>query len=106
VSGLLLLPPEVSWLLVLAHGAGAGMKHRFMERLSSELAAVGIGTFRYQFPYMEAGRRRPDQTRLGERGVVDLIALMGYYHMVSMLLNVDRYPLPDGAKPELKPLGR
>jgi 4-carboxymuconolactone decarboxylase len=41
---------------------------------------------------------------LGERGVVDLISVMGYYQLVSMLLNVDRYPLGDGVKPELKPL--
>ena len=34
---------------------------------------------------------------LGERGVMDLIAAMGYYDLVSMVLNVDRYPLPDGA---------
>jgi 4-carboxymuconolactone decarboxylase len=40
----------------------------------------------------------------GERGVVDLIGVAGYYHLVSMLLNVDRYPLPPGARPELKPL--
>jgi len=39
-----------------------------------------------------------------ERLVVDLLALMGYYGLVSMALNVDRYPLPDGAKPELAPL--
>jgi len=44
------------------------------------------------------------KSRFGERGVVDLIGVMGYYHMVSMLLDVDRYPLPAGAKPELKPL--
>jgi 4-carboxymuconolactone decarboxylase len=36
-------------------------------------------------------------TSLGEHGVMDLIALMGYYDMVSMALNVDGYPLPDGA---------
>ena len=41
---------------------------------------------------------------LGERGVVDLISVMGWYGTVSMYLNVDRYPLPDGAQPELKPL--
>ena len=41
---------------------------------------------------------------LGERGTVDLIGLLGYYNIVSMLLNVDRYPIPDGSKPELKPL--
>ena len=40
--------------------------------------------------------------RYGEKGVVDLIGVMGYYQMVSMLLNVDRYPLPAGAQPELK----
>ena len=42
--------------------------------------------------------------KLGERGVVDLIGVMGYYHLVSMVLNVDRYPLPEGAQPELKPI--
>ena len=42
----------------------------------------------------------------GERGVVDLIGLMGYYQLVSMALNVDRYPLPDGARPELLTIQR
>lgn len=41
---------------------------------------------------------------LGERGVVDLINVMGWYGTVSMFLNVDRYPLPEGTQPELKPL--
>ncbi len=41
---------------------------------------------------------------LGERGVVDVIGIMGWYGTVSMLLNVDRYPLPDGVQPELKPI--
>jgi 4-carboxymuconolactone decarboxylase len=40
----------------------------------------------------------------GERGVVDLIGATGYYQLVAALLNVDRYPLPAGARPELKPL--
>jgi 4-carboxymuconolactone decarboxylase len=40
----------------------------------------------------------------GERGVVDLMATLGYYTLVCMSLNVDQYPLPDGAQPELKPL--
>lgn len=42
--------------------------------------------------------------KFGERTVVDLISVVGYYHFVSMILNVDRYPLPEGAQPELKPL--
>ena len=41
---------------------------------------------------------------VGERGVVDLIGVMGWYHTVSMLLNIDRYPLPEGTQPELTPL--
>jgi 4-carboxymuconolactone decarboxylase len=39
--------------------------------------------------------------RFGERGVVDLISLVGYYHTMSMLMNVDRYPMPPGEKPPL-----
>ena len=42
--------------------------------------------------------------KFGERGVVDLIGVMGYYQFVSMLLNVDRYPLGEGVKPELQSL--
>jgi len=60
LSGLLLRPSAAKALLVLAHGAGAGMRHRFMESISAKLAAFGIGTLRYQFPYMERGVRRPD----------------------------------------------
>jgi len=42
--------------------------------------------------------------KFGERGVVDLVSVMGYYHFVSMILNVDRYPLAPGTKPELQAL--
>jgi 4-carboxymuconolactone decarboxylase len=42
----------------------------------------------------------------GEQGVADIIFTLGYYSMVSMLLNVDEYPLPQGVEPELKPLVR
>jgi predicted alpha/beta-hydrolase family hydrolase len=60
VSGLLLHPPRAFCLLVLAHGAGAGMQHSFMGSAASELGARGIATFRYQFPYMQRQSRRPD----------------------------------------------
>jgi 4-carboxymuconolactone decarboxylase len=46
------------------------------------------------------------KTAVGEKGVVDLMGVMSWYQMVSMLLNVDRYPLPAGAKPELEPLSQ
>ena len=60
VSAIFLRPPAARWLLVLAHGAGAGMLHSFMEAISEELASQSIATFRYQFPYMEQGGGRPD----------------------------------------------
>ncbi len=60
VSGLLLRPPEPWAGYVLAHGAGAGMAHPFMEAVARALMARGIATLRYQFPYTEAGNRRPD----------------------------------------------
>ena len=46
------------------------------------------------------------KANFGERGVVDLIGVMGYYNIVSLALNSDRYPLPDGAKPELEALNQ
>jgi predicted alpha/beta-hydrolase family hydrolase len=61
VSALLLVPPKASCLYVFAHGAGAGMRHPFMEAAAMELANAGIATFRYQFPYMEQGRGAPDR---------------------------------------------
>jgi uncharacterized protein len=60
VSAILMRPANARWLLVLAHGAGAGMTHPFLERIARELASVGVATFRYQFPYMEQRRRVPD----------------------------------------------
>jgi hypothetical protein len=60
VSALLDRPRGARALIALAHGAGAGMRHGFMEAVSSRLVASGIAVFRYQFPYMEAGRRAPD----------------------------------------------
>jgi predicted alpha/beta-hydrolase family hydrolase len=60
VSALLLRPQGSRWLMLLAHGAGAGMRHPFMENLAGQLAAVKIATVRYQFPYIEQRRGRPD----------------------------------------------
>ncbi len=68
VSALLVRPPlanargkeKAKWLLVLGHGAGAGMHHPFMSKLAGELAGAGVATLRYQFPYMEERRKVPD----------------------------------------------
>jgi uncharacterized protein len=59
---LLVRPPEARALLVLAHGAGAGMRHPFLQSVTEALAGQGVATLRYQFPYMTGGGRaaRPD----------------------------------------------
>lgn len=60
VSALLRRARDATVLLVLGHGAGAGMRHAFLEAVSEELAARGVATLRYNFPYAERGKRRPD----------------------------------------------
>ncbi len=60
VSGLLLRPGGARLVYVLAHGAGAGMRHPFLETVAQRLAERDIATLRYQFPYMEQRARRPD----------------------------------------------
>jgi hypothetical protein len=57
---LLMRPPNAQRMLTLAHGAGAGMRHPFMEKLAVELASAGVATLRYEFPYMEQRRNRQD----------------------------------------------
>src|ERR1700686_3246280 len=64
VSALLLLPIHATSLLVLAHGAGAGMNHTFMSAIATQLAEDSVATFRYQFPYMEQRRSVPDKQPL------------------------------------------
>jgi uncharacterized protein len=61
VSAILLRPQSAESLLVLAHGAGAGMNHPFMQSLATELAAAKVATLRFQFPYMEQQRKMPDR---------------------------------------------
>ena len=60
VSGLLQGPAQPRSCYVLAHGAGAGMRHPFMAAVAADLDALGIATLRYQFPYMEQRSKRPD----------------------------------------------
>ena len=74
VSGILQLPPSAAACYVFAHGAGAGMQHRSMEAVSIGLAARGIATLRYQFPYMEAGSKRPDTPAVAHAAVRAAVA--------------------------------
>jgi uncharacterized protein len=74
VSGLLAQPPDAKWLYVLAHGAGAGMRHAFMEGIAAALADRAVATLRYQFPYVEQGRRRPDSPQVAQDAVRAAVA--------------------------------
>jgi uncharacterized protein len=74
VSGLMQKPPHARACYVLAHGAGAGMDHPFMENVARGLASRGIATLRYQFPYMERGSKRPDPPPLAQATVRAAVA--------------------------------
>ena len=74
VSGLLQVPADATTCYVLAHGAGAGMTHPFMTALARELAARGVATLRYQFPFMEKATRRPDPPKLAQATVRAAVA--------------------------------
>jgi uncharacterized protein len=74
VSALLSRPSGAKACFVFAHGAGAGMTHSFMERVSAGLCDRGVATLRYQFPYMENGSKRPDAPVLAHATVRAAVA--------------------------------
>jgi predicted alpha/beta-hydrolase family hydrolase len=77
VSALLQVPPRAFACYVLAHGAGVGMTHPSMAAIADELSLRGVATFRYQFPYMEAGSKRPDPPALCHAAVRAAVAEAG-----------------------------
>jgi uncharacterized protein len=74
VSALLTRPGDARACYVLAHGAGAGMRHAAMEAIAAGLAERGIATLRYQFLYMEKGSKRPDPPALAQATVRAAVA--------------------------------
>ena len=67
-------PKVAQALLVLAHGAGAGMKHPFMAAVAKGLAERGIATLRYEFDYMAKGTKRPDPPKVAQARVREAVA--------------------------------
>ena len=74
VSGLWLKPDAAAAVLVLAHGAGAGMAHKSMTAIAEGLAERGVATLRYNFPYMERGSKRPDTPTVAHEAVRAAVA--------------------------------
>lgn len=69
VSAILMQPDNARACYILAHGAGAGMRHASMDKIAEGLAERGIATFRFNFPYMENKRGRPDQPAVAQAAV-------------------------------------
>ncbi|MEA2830038.1 MAG: uncharacterized protein QOF22_786 [Bradyrhizobium sp.] len=77
VTALLIQPDQARACFVFAHGAGAGMTHPFMETVATGLAARGVATLRFQFPYMENGSKRPDSPAIAQAAVRAAVAEAG-----------------------------
>jgi predicted alpha/beta-hydrolase family hydrolase len=77
VSALSIVPSSPCANYVLAHGAGAGMTHPFMQAIATGLAQVGVATLRFQFPYMERRSGRPDPPALCHATVRAAVAAAG-----------------------------
>jgi predicted alpha/beta-hydrolase family hydrolase len=74
VSAEYILPEHCSCIVVLAHGAGAGMHHSFMVSLSNALALKGIATLRFNFPFMEKKKPRPDVPAVAHLAITAAVA--------------------------------
>jgi uncharacterized protein len=73
-DALLVRPHDARLLYVLAHGAGAGMRHHFLAQAADVFAGRGIATYRFEFPYMQAGKSRPDSPGVAESAVRKAVA--------------------------------
>ena len=67
-------PGDARAAFVLAHGAGAGMKHPFLAAVAQGLAQRRIACLRYEFPYMERGSKRPDAPKVAQARVREAVA--------------------------------
>ncbi|NEU09598.1 alpha/beta hydrolase [Flavihumibacter sp. R14] len=69
VSAELITPDHPICVMTLAHGAGAGMNHEFMVTISKLLAEKDIATLRFNFPFMEKRKRRPDSPAVAHKTI-------------------------------------
>lgn len=103
---------QYEWNAHRTAAAQAGLKEPIIQAIAAGKRPAGMDadeTIVYNFAtellnthQVSDANYQAVKDKFGEKGTVDLIGVMGYYQLVSMLLNVDRYPLPAGAKPELQ----
>ena len=77
VSAIMNVADDPMCTITLAHGAGAGMTHSFMSSLAKELASRGVNTLRFNFPFIEAKKKRPDFAPVAERTIEAVIQFAG-----------------------------
>lgn len=86
VSGIEQFSKRNKCIIILGHGAGAGMKHTFMSQLADALHEHNIGVIRYNFPYMEQGKRRPDFPAVAHKTIEMIVEKVGQDHSVPIFL--------------------
>ncbi len=69
VSAELITPDSMQAILVFSHGAGADMNHKFMKAVAKGLGDLGVGTLRFNFPFMENKKGRPDPPAVAEKAI-------------------------------------
>lgn len=87
VSGIEQVSKHSKCIIILGHGAGAGMKHPFMSLLSDALVASNIGVVRYNFPYMEQGKRRPDYPAVAHKTIQTITENTKANHTLPIFLS-------------------
>jgi len=103
---------QYEWYAHRRDGLKYGLKEKVIDSLATGKRPAGMDAdeeilYNFCHSLIETGQVsdpifKAAVDKFGEKGVVDVIGTMGYYSMVSMLLNTDRYPLPDGVKPMLR----
>lgn len=96
VSGCFDVADDCDCIFVFGHGAGAGMRHEFMGNVAMRLVRQRIATLRYQFPYLEQGRNRPDPPGLLEATV--RCAVDEAHRFAAEMGGTDAVPLFAGGK--------
>jgi len=93
VNGILTEPPDAKALLLLAHGAGAGMQHKTMQLIADCLAEENIATLRFNFSYIEKGRKSPDSSKIAQETITGFVVL-AQHRLLLRHCNASRFALP------------
>ncbi len=86
VSGIEQVTKQSKCIIILGHGAGAGMRHPFMSLLAEALVIHNIGVVRYNFPYMEQGKSRPDFPAVAHKTIQTICENIGANHKQPIFL--------------------